>query len=393
MVTLRAQPAGRGGGGRPPRKGSGGKRPPNGGGSAPWLPVPESTKTLLDAVAKKRLVVHPALAVTKFVKWNRSKKELRADRDGAFGAIVEHLGSPSARDLAKAWRRRRLRWLKPLLESDRARVLEVQAVSPCVLWLAAPSPLELGFCLHHTYGLPYLPGSGLKGLARAGMTRALGGSVEEPPREVLQLFGEGGDEGHAGLVDFLDGIPIEADCLEPEVMSPHHPSYYQGKEEVPHDGEDPVPLYFLRIKPASRFEIALVGRRGASRRDLEKAEECLLQSLREMGLGGKTSSGYGLFGPPQPSPPSGPGKGAPQPPAASGSGKRTLVVQVERFDPKRRTVTFKVVQGGQGPLEANMDELQNRFGFSRLKWNDHRKSGQQFIVVMSRERIEDFRKK
>jgi hypothetical protein len=128
------------------------------------------------------------------------------------------------------------------------------------------------------------------------MCRARGESVANPSAEVLALFGAGGDKGHAGKVDFLDGLPLDPACLELDVMSPHHPKYYQGKIEIPHDCEDPVSLPFLRIRPGSRFEIALLLRDArASREVLEEAKKWLLEGLSEWGLGAKTSSGYGVF--------------------------------------------------------------------------------------------------
>ncbi len=258
--------------------------------------LPQSTAQIVEQ-ARTTLAVHPGLELSKFVVWDvrhgGGQERLVPHRQEHYKRVAGSLGK--LRDLARAWSERRRDGLKCL--GDLAHPLIVEAKTPCVLWLAAPTPLELGFCLHHTYGLPYLPGSGLKGLARHAMCRELGCSVEEPAPEVLELFGEGGDKGHAGAVDFLDGIPLKAACLELEVMSPHHPKYYQGESPIPHDCEDPVPLPFLRIAPGSQFEIALVLRdRRAPREHLQRALEYLEKGLQEWGLGAKTSSGYGVFG-------------------------------------------------------------------------------------------------
>ncbi|GIW43291.1 MAG: hypothetical protein KatS3mg077_0573 [Candidatus Binatia bacterium] len=361
--------------------------------------LPESTRTLVES-ARQRMIVHPALELSKFVSWKKGNRGPEADRRASYERVIGSL--PRLQSAGESWLARRRSWLAAL--GDRARTIVVQAKTPCVLWLAAPTPLELGFCLHHTYGLPYLPGSGLKGLARAAMRRELVGipvvgsgptrensnrEKKEPP-QLLELFGEGGDGGHAGQVDFLDGVPLTASCLELEVMSPHHPKYYQGESKAPHDCEDPVPLPFLRIKPGSQFEIAMVARLGVSDEAapaaLEKAEQYLLLGLEELGVGAKTSSGYGLF-----ARKTGTAATAPAPP----SGTQTTAATVERktiepaviasFDLQADRVVFRDQQGNT--YEASAQLLERSFQINRNALNQFRRQSAKFRIEVENGKV------
>jgi CRISPR-associated protein Cmr6 len=367
--------------------------------------VPESTRNLVRAAA----VVHPGLQISKFVEWRHESKEPKPDR-AAFQKACAALAKLS--ELVRAWRARRTNWLRVL--GERARTLIVEAKTPCVLWLAAPTPLELGFCLHHTYGLPYLPGTGLKGLARAAMRRSILGVTQvewanastdelagltakrkdepkeqpDPETPIKELFGEGGDKGWAGKVDFLDGIPLEAGCLEQEVMSPHHASYYQGESQFPHDCEDPIPLPFLRIKPGARFEIALVARGNLGDEDaksaLRDAEKYLLQGLEEMGLGAKTSSGYGLF---QRAASASVSSTREQAGRESAPPEKKTVngAVIERFDRNEDRIVFKAPDGST--YEASIKFCQQRFGINPGSLNQLRRDQVRFQLEVEGDRV------
>jgi CRISPR type III-B/RAMP module RAMP protein Cmr6 len=379
----------------------------NGGGENRRIDVlPESTEKLVRDAA----VVHPGLQISKFVEWKREGKGFKPDRGAAFRAACATVAKLS--NLLDAWHARRTMWLQAL--GERAKSLVVKAKTPCVLWLAAPTPLELGFCLHHTYGVPYLPGSGLKGLARAAMRRSILGvpqvewanaSTDElagltakrkdepkqqpdPETPIKELFGEGGDKGWAGKVDFLDGIPLEAGCLQQEVMSPHHASYYQGKSPIPHDCEDPIPLPFLRIKPGARFEIALVARGNLGDEDaksaLRDAEKYLLQGLEEMGLGAKTSSGYGLF---QRAASASVSSTREQAGRESAPPEKKTVngAVIERFDRNEDRIVFKAPDGST--YEASIKFCQQRFGINPGSLNQLRRDQVRFQLEVEGDRV------
>lgn len=166
--------------------------------------------------------------------------------------------------------------------------------------LGRKGPLEVGFTFHR-YGFPILPGSSVKGLARAYAW--LVEEQRETDPDFLAIFGrapqKGEDESIAqsGRAIFFDAIPRQAPKLELDIMNPHYPKYYQGGE-WPTDSQSPVPVYFLTVASGTEFRFA-VGWRGEvndeARRLRALAQDWLIKGLTELGAGAKTSAGYGYF--------------------------------------------------------------------------------------------------
>jgi CRISPR-associated protein Cmr6 len=189
-------------------------------------------------------------------------------------------------------------------------------------------PLEVGFTFHR-YGFPMLPGSSVKGIARAWSLISLVAALdakslsdldkmlnEEDEKKFAEEFKETylqaspqamthafefrqlfGTTGTAGRAIFFDAIPRQVPKLDLDIMNPHYPKYYQGGE-WPTDSQSPVPVYFLTVAPGTEFRFA-VGWRGLlddeTRRLRELAKEWLIGGLTELGAGAKTSAGYGYF--------------------------------------------------------------------------------------------------
>ncbi|MCB1714441.1 MAG: type III-B CRISPR module RAMP protein Cmr6 [Candidatus Competibacteraceae bacterium] len=167
--------------------------------------------------------------------------------------------------------------------------------------LGLPHPVENGLAWHPTLGVPYLAGSGVKGLLRAWID-----SWDESPDAVRQQrletwFGTGGDEGSAGRFVFFDALPIEPVQLAADVMTPHMGKWYeQGDaiseklepELVPADWHDPVPVPFLVVKQA-KFLFGIAPRRPEFATDLPLVHEALESALSWLGAGAKTAAGYG----------------------------------------------------------------------------------------------------
>lgn len=233
---------------------------------------------------------HPHYDLAKFVAWyegfpSSPPRELRgavSHKKHAFDAARRRLGAEERIELASAVHARRSAWLAPLELDGRARRLILEARSNVVVHLVSPGPLELGLALHHVYGFPILPASGLKGLCRAEHTGEFGNSESYGTQESV------------ARVALLDGLPLSVK-VEPDVMTPHYGDWYQ-KESAPHDGMNPNPIAFLSVGAGSRFEIALVAREveGAGA-ELDAIEADLHAALAERGLGAKTAAGYGVF--------------------------------------------------------------------------------------------------
>ena len=172
----------------------------------------------------------------------------------------------------------------------------VQAVAPIAIGLGDASPLEVGIRLHHTYGMPLLPASALKGLCRR-VARLLRHDSKLSDEAIDALFGFSRDtQAAAGAVvfydawydpDSVDGAPFHRD-----VITVHHPAYYGSGEVAPTDFDDPTPVPFLVVKPGARFLCVLDAPDPAWARF---AEQMLLWGLENLGVGAKTNAGYGYL--------------------------------------------------------------------------------------------------
>ena len=227
-------------------------------------------------------------------------------------------------------------------------VVDAQNTAPFTTGLGNEHPLENGFAFLHPYGLPYLAGSGVKGVLRqsagelaAGlfaddsgwqaeaMSTADGQPIADgmPPENMPDmqwtssridaLFGHAAGEGQAehlrGALTFWDVIPtIQGGCLSTEIMTPHQAHYYQQKRESksgnslsPHDSGQPVPIQFLAIPPGSTFTFYVTCdcaylQRLAPDLLVNDAWKYLLRRAFEhafdwLGFGGKTAVGYGAM--------------------------------------------------------------------------------------------------
>ena len=165
-----------------------------------------------------------------------------------------------------------------------------------VTGLGRDHPVENGFAWHHTLGVPYLPGSSLK-----GMLRAWAREENRQEHDTNRIFGpETRQKAGVGSVVFFDTLPCAPVKLEADVMTPHYGPYYQneGAKTPPADWHDPVPIPFLVVANAQTFLFALAPRRINDPQDLQDCEAVagwLEDALTWLGAGAKTAVGYGRF--------------------------------------------------------------------------------------------------
>lgn len=218
--------------------------------------------------------------------------------------------------LLAAWN---ARWTE---QTQGALVFSLQTDWRLIAGLGKKGSLEVGFTFHR-YGFPYLPGSSLKGLARAaallemgeklgkknleklreavietdkpkepqklGLLKALETVLSRPeeetclkelaacqdaPSDALETLAKTfravfGTTEHAGHVLFFDAIPSprELPRLELDIMNPHYPKYYEETGQTnptipPANWQSPVPVKFLTVAPGTAFRFA-VGWRSA----------------------------------------------------------------------------------------------------------------------------------
>jgi CRISPR-associated protein Cmr6 len=247
-------------------------------------PIPSDTRAALEAFRTQgKQCRNLGLLFERYIgylpDWHLDDKRTSPKKD-ALKQIAE---TPVERELLDNYVRR---WRAMI---GNAIVLEGNPAWRFLTGLGGKGPLEVGFMFHSLYGLPIIPGSTLKGL-----TRAYAELVEKKSEpELARVFGSQSQEGNAV---FFDAIPAEPPTFEVDVMNPHYPDYYQGKEP-PANWQSPQPVFFLTLGAKSRFFFA-VGARDASdvaKRARELAADWLLLALDQMGVGAKTSAGYGYW--------------------------------------------------------------------------------------------------
>jgi len=209
-----------------------------------------------------------------------------------------------------------------------------------VIGAGYPSFIENGFLFHHVYGIPYIPGETLKGLARAvfilSVAEAMRGkldpskieevlseeakgtlhqipekiniildnyTIENPVETFRKIFGS---KERRGQVIFFDAYPVDfnsSEHFEADIMNPHYGKYYQSQseKEAPADWLSPTPIHFLALKEGIVFEFSLGLAPLEPMEDddekllLETARKLLEVGLENFGVGNKKRKGYGWF--------------------------------------------------------------------------------------------------
>ena len=175
-------------------------------------------------------------------------------------------------------------------------ILKVKATSPYISGLGEPHVTETGLTLHGTYGVPFLAGSGIKGMFHTWCLEAFGGSKEQlNDRNLQSLFGvevEDGANREKGRLTFHDVLFPEL-IVEPDIMTSHNMKYYDTGMLT--EGENTNPINFMRVKFLGEAALIVSMDGDKSKPALEEVAFWLATALDEYGLGAKTAIGYGRF--------------------------------------------------------------------------------------------------
>jgi CRISPR-associated protein Cmr6 len=238
----------------------------------------------------------------------------------------------SDKQLGKAFFQRQSQTFDNIPSAQGHRLL-TNATAPFTTGLGNEHPLENGFAFLNPYGLPYLPGSGIKGVIRQAANELASGEWDDSDwtrdqrHEVQDLNGQhlfdasdldvlfgsealDGENHLRGVISFWDVIPqIEGNKLMVEIMTPHQGHYYQQKEAAgsasPHDSGSPIPISFLTVPPGSGFAFHMVcdhARLQHLAPDLAVNDrwkvlltEAFEHAFDWLGFGAKTAVGYGAM--------------------------------------------------------------------------------------------------
>jgi CRISPR-associated protein Cmr6 len=220
-----------------------------------------------------------------------------------------------------------------------------------VVGLGGKGAMEFGITLHRVTGLPYIPGSALKGLTRsysliqlaeqAGYADALdkldelltksapsgenkdksdaekevideiARALPKLDRKRIEVYREMfGLQGAAGACVFYDAVLAEppqgydavlakrpqGQLFTVDVMTPHFVEYYrESGAQAPDEGGNLNPVNYVTVSAGVRFAFAIGKRRTTDKLHLADASALLRNALYWLGIGSKTASGYGVF--------------------------------------------------------------------------------------------------
>lgn len=285
--------------------------------------------------ARPELNSHPGLLLQRYVahpadgseRWSQAKRDIHA---AAVSAIPCELYKTAYE-----------RWERSLPELTASN--QLQTAGRLIVGLGSENVLETGISIHHTYGMPIIPGSALKGLAAHYCDQVWGttdGRYKKPTpseneayRQYLAgkapkqednfhrlLFGTTDD---SGCITFHDAWFVPGSSPAPlvlDVMTPHHPRWNDINNPVPPtDFDSPTPVPFLSVTGTFRVAVSWHGPTSDKAKNwTELARSLLGDALRDWGIGGKTTSGYGRLTLPPPPPP-------PPPPKKRASGEKAKV--------------------------------------------------------------------
>jgi len=228
---------------------------------------------------------HPGLWFDRFLREQKASDEkLEKEQEHPYGQLLDKV---CAMREPSIYRPAFERWLGAL-DALGVRPRVATATVRLAMGHGRESVIETGLALHHTYGVPYIPGSSLKGVAAGFAAGALGGLWAKDEAGHHTLFGT---TDAAAYVDFLDALPLPGTWgLQRDVLTVHHQRYYRGEDAPPADWDDPNPVAFLTA--VGKFLIALCPEAGAGAW-ADAGYGILKMALEEVGVGGKTSSGFG----------------------------------------------------------------------------------------------------
>lgn len=215
-------------------------------------------------------------------------------------ALKQTLSVPTtSSDQIKALRRRQ-QALVALAAVDAKLSLEAEAMSSLATGMGMEHPLENGFAFLNPYGLPYLPGSSIKGVLRRAAEELAQDSKDGWNSTAIDVLLGHEDSNNAsrGALTFWDAIPeVAGNTMGMDVMTPHYGDYYQGNA-TPHDAGSPNPIVFMVIPAKSKFTFHVT----ADTQRLKDVQnwQTLMQTAFEyafkwLGFGAKTAVGYGAM--------------------------------------------------------------------------------------------------
>jgi len=199
---------------------------------------------------------------------------------------------------------------------NRLRVLTGRLEGRLAINLAEGLIQNAGIALDRVFGLPLIPGSAVKGVARAAALAEVKTEAKKNPQLLetfVRVFGtakndymengelaglrrpDGLSEDLKGAITFIQATPVNNAKIVVDIVNVHYPDYYEGKEREAKT-ETPKPNYFPAVERGAEFAFPiLLNNMSKDVKLLEAAERWLNIAMEQHGFGAKTGAGYGWF--------------------------------------------------------------------------------------------------
>lgn len=202
---------------------------------------------------------------------------------------------------------------------DRSRALIAKLEGRLAINLADSLIRNAGIALDRLFGMPYVPGSAVRGVARAAALEEVMAADGVKRGQLFDLFrrvfGTADNDFKAneelgafrnllgdrpanlrGGVAFLPAYPVDEAKIVVDLTNVHYPEYYRTGATADLKKENPQPNPFPCVETGARFAFCLVLAGADNALDLlPAAERWLIHALTVRGLGAKTAAGYGWF--------------------------------------------------------------------------------------------------
>jgi len=265
---------------------------------------------------------NPSLLFGKFIPYTLDKNEENNNKDKYLRLVINEMNKLVNSGILNEINKRVDSYLGDL-RSNGYKVEKIDNLTcpwRLIIGLGASHPQETSMTLHHIYGIPYIPGSAIKGVTRhwavlkfaEEMSKSENIKFEKAIEKVSKALENGekmdlkvedlefnqlieifGTQKQEGKVIFFDAYPVGEINLKIDVMNPHYSEYY-SKGQPPTDWQNPIPIKFLTVEN-TKFEFYLGIKSKNSEGLLDKTKRLLLEALKEYGIGAKTSLGYGIL--------------------------------------------------------------------------------------------------
>ena len=217
-------------------------------------------------------------------EWNQDDKQAKAD-------LIQKIVKIPAPKKDSLYALAFTRWVQATSDTGRFATLAAGISGRLYTGLNSAGALETGISTSHTYGMPLIAGSSVKGIARSYAE-----SLGLDKAHLTVLFGDDSDSGSlkSGALVWHDAwfVPANTPPFAAEIITTHHQDYYNGKQLEADEMESPIPNQ--QIATQGSFYFVIESAPGAQAW-AAYAQNLLFQALQTQGAGSKTASGYGYF--------------------------------------------------------------------------------------------------